>query len=96
MCCRFFCLNALILCLLVHHGLSYAACDNFNPMTGQTTTCNSAAPNPTTTNIQAVTNSTNVIVNILTGSALAITRTTNPVESACIVVAKLVIVVLFL
>ena len=58
---------------------SWAACDQYNPTTGQTTVCDASAPNPTTTNVQATTGSTNVSVMIQTNSALAIQRTTSPV-----------------
>ena len=51
-------------------GSALAACDNHDPTTGQTTTCDTSAPNPDTTRVQAVLGSTNVTVNVLPGAAI--------------------------
>lgn len=56
-----------------------AACSSAAPASGQTVTCDTAPPNPTSTNIQAVPGSSNVIVNIEPNSSLSIARTTSPV-----------------
>src|SRR5262245_30409359 len=44
---------------------AHAVCDNHDPTTGQTATCNTSAPNPDTTRVQAMPGSTNVTVNVL-------------------------------
>src|SRR5262245_49001821 len=49
---------------------AHAACDNHDPTTGQTATCDTSAPNPDTTRVQAVAGSTNVNVNVLPGAAI--------------------------
>lgn len=56
-----------------------AACSSAAPASGQTVTCDTAPPNPTSTNIQAAPGSSNVIVNIEPNSSLSIARTTSPV-----------------
>ncbi|GAB7522406.1 hypothetical protein PBS_13900 [Paraburkholderia sp. 2C] len=50
--------------------MSVAACNNLTPGTGQTVTCDSSAPNPATTGVQAVPGSTNVNVNLQPGAEL--------------------------
>jgi len=64
--------------IVLRPSAALAACDNVSPATGQTVTCDTAAPNPTTTNIKAAAGSTNVTVNIGAGSTLDVTRATNP------------------
>jgi outer membrane autotransporter protein len=49
-----------------------ANCDNQAPATGQTTTCDSTAPNPETVGVQAAAGSTDVTVNVLGGAMLDI------------------------
>lgn len=50
-----------------------AACDNSAPVSGQSVSCTSAAPNPTTTGVSATAGSTNVTVNVQTGAELDVT-----------------------
>lgn len=47
-----------------------AACDNVNPVSGQTVTCTGSIPNPSTTSITAAAASTNVTVNVQSGAEL--------------------------
>lgn len=68
----------LLLSIVMSHT-TQAACDNFTPGNGQTTTCDSLIPNPVTTNIAALVASSDVTINILNGSILGIQRITNPV-----------------
>jgi hypothetical protein len=49
-----------------------ADCDNTAPTTGQTVTCSTAAPNPSTTPVTATAGSTNVTVNVQAGAELDI------------------------
>lgn len=70
--------SVLFLSIVISHT-THAACDNFTPGNGQTTTCDSSAPNPVTTNIAALIASSDVTINIINGSMLDIQRITNPV-----------------
>ncbi|MGF6782115.1 autotransporter outer membrane beta-barrel domain-containing protein [Paraburkholderia sp. GAS334] len=63
---------ALGLALLVRLAPAVAGCDNTAPLSGQTATCTPAAPNPTTTQVRAVTDSTNVTINIQPNAELDI------------------------
>jgi len=56
--------------VLLVSSLVWAACDNHDPATGQTTTCDTSAPNPDPTRVGAATGSTNVTVNVLPGAAI--------------------------
>ncbi|WP_456636736.1 autotransporter family protein [Bradyrhizobium sp. USDA 10063] len=47
-----------------------AGCDFHDPISGQTVTCSTAAPNPDPTRVEAVAGSTNVTVNVLPGSGI--------------------------
>jgi type V secretory pathway adhesin AidA len=49
-----------------------AACGLHAPISGQTVTCDTAAPNPDTTGVQAVAGSTGVVVGIQSGAGLSI------------------------
>ena len=49
-----------------------AACNNNAPASGQTVTCNTSAPNPDTTGVQALAGSSNVTVNVLSGAAITV------------------------
>ena len=49
-----------------------AACDLHTPASGQTVSCDTAAPNPDTTGVQAAAGSTNVVVGIQSGAGLSI------------------------
>jgi outer membrane autotransporter protein len=49
-----------------------AACDNFNPSSGQTATCDTSVPNPATSSVQAVSGSTGVTVIVEPGAGLSI------------------------
>ena len=64
---------------LLASSSAIAACSSTAPASGQTVTCDTAPPNPTSTNIQAAPGSSNVIINIEPNSTLAIARTTAPV-----------------
>ncbi len=48
-----------------------AACNNNAPASGQTVTCDTSAPNPDTTGVQALAGSSNVTVNVLSGAAIS-------------------------
>lgn len=58
-----------VLCLL-HCAMGAAACNNLAPTTGQTVTCDSGAPNPSTLGVEAAPGSTHVVVNVLSGAEL--------------------------
>lgn len=49
-----------------------AACDLHTPTTGQTVACDTAAPNPDTTGVQAAAGSTGVVVGISPGAGLSV------------------------
>jgi outer membrane autotransporter protein len=49
-----------------------AGCDNSAPVTGQTVTCSTATPNPTTTPVTAAAGSTGVTINVQSGAELDI------------------------
>jgi hypothetical protein len=51
-------------------GPALAACNNHDPATGQTVTCDASAPNPDTTRVEAATGSTDVAVIVQPGAAL--------------------------
>jgi outer membrane autotransporter protein len=55
---------------LVRCAASTAACSNDAPTSGATVTCDTSAPNPSTTGVQAAPNSTNVTVNVRAGAEL--------------------------
>ncbi|HEX7919994.1 MAG TPA: autotransporter outer membrane beta-barrel domain-containing protein [Bradyrhizobium sp.] len=46
---------------------AFAACDSLAPVSGQTVTCSTAAPNPSPAGVQAAAGSSNVTVNVLKG-----------------------------
>ncbi len=50
--------------------IGMADCNNATPSTGQTVTCSTTLPNPSTTPVAAVAGSTNVTVNVLAGAEL--------------------------
>lgn len=50
--------------------VAHARCDNLTPNTGQTTTCDAVAPNPSA-GVNAVAGSTNVTVNVLVGAQIS-------------------------
>lgn len=54
---------------------AHAACDLHAPTSGQTVTCDTAAPNPDTTNVQAAAGSTGVVVGIQSGAGLSVGST---------------------
>ncbi len=63
--------------LLLASDAALAACSSSAPTSGQTVTCDSSAPNPTSSAVTAAPGSSNVTVNIQSGSALTITRATS-------------------
>ena len=74
-----YCIPGLTFCNIALSGAAYAACSNTAPDSGQTASCDTTPPNPTTTNIKSVPGSTNVAVDIGAGSGLSVTRTISPV-----------------
>ncbi|MFM0210574.1 autotransporter outer membrane beta-barrel domain-containing protein [Paraburkholderia sediminicola] len=62
--------SALGIVLLLPCKPAFAGCDNTAPVSGQTVTCSSSAPNPTTTPVVAAAGSTNVTVNAQAGAEL--------------------------
>ncbi|MPZ33196.1 MAG: autotransporter outer membrane beta-barrel domain-containing protein [Rhodospirillales bacterium] len=57
---------------------AHANCNNAAPGSGQTVTCDAAAPNPDTTGVNAVAGSTNVTINVTAGASVAVQRSTTP------------------
>ncbi|WP_158226419.1 autotransporter outer membrane beta-barrel domain-containing protein [Bradyrhizobium sp. UFLA03-84] len=49
---------------------AFAACDNLAPVSGQTVTCSTTAPNPSLAGVQAAAGSSNVTVNVLQGAGI--------------------------
>lgn len=58
--------------------LAFAACGNHAPTTGQTVVCDTSAPNPDTSGVQAAGGSTGVAVNVGAGAEIAVQRATTP------------------
>jgi hypothetical protein len=65
--------SALGIALLLPYEPAFGACDNTAPVSGQTVTCSSSAPSPSTTPVAAVAGSTNVTVNVQAGAELDVT-----------------------
>ncbi|MEA3128707.1 MAG: hypothetical protein QOF46_502, partial [Paraburkholderia sp.] len=65
--------SALGIAILLPCEPAFAACDNTAPASGQTVTCDNSVPNPATTPIAAVADSTNVTVNVQAGAELDVT-----------------------
>jgi hypothetical protein len=59
---------------LLGTGSAHAACDNHDPATGQTATCDTSAPNPDITRVEAAAGSTNVTVVVQPGAGLDVTN----------------------
>lgn len=55
---------------LLSASQALAACDNLAPVSGQTVTCSTAAPNPSPAGVQAAAGSSNVTVNVLQGAGI--------------------------
>lgn len=55
---------------LLSASQAFAACDNLAPVSGQTVTCSTSAPNPTPAGVQAAAGSSNVTVNVLQGAGI--------------------------
>jgi outer membrane autotransporter protein len=55
-----------------------ANCSSATPGSGVTVTCDTAAPNPDTTGVNAVAGSTNVTINVTAGASVAVQRSTSP------------------
>ena len=66
--CRLACSSALMAASVP----VWAACDSVAPTTGQTVTCNAAAPNPQTTPIVSVAGSSSTTINVQAGAQLAV------------------------
>lgn len=56
----------------VWSGEAIAACSSTAPTSGTTVTCDTSAPNPSTTPVQAAAGSNNVTVNVLSGAQLTV------------------------
>jgi type V secretory pathway adhesin AidA len=65
--------SALGIAVLLPCEPAFAACDNTAPVSGQTVTCSSSAPNPSITPVAAIAGSTNVTVNVQASAELDVT-----------------------
>lgn len=65
--------SALGIAILLPCEPAFAACDNTAPISGQTVTCSSSAPNPSITPVAAATGSTSVTVTVQAGAELDVT-----------------------
>lgn len=55
---------------LLSGSQAFAACDSLAPVSGQTVTCSTTAPNPSPAGVQAAAGSSNVTVNVLQGAGI--------------------------